>query len=105
MTIPTNKSISEVTYNGVNIPLQVNLQNKSITISQNGSQTFYPDTGYAGLSSMAVTTNVATANPVTVATKAEMNALLIPGNVGKVYKYVGTTGTYQQNSYYVVENN
>lgn len=37
-----------------------------------------------------------------VATAEEMTALLIEANVGKVYRFVGTTGTYTQNRLYKV---
>lgn len=36
----------------------VTLQDKSLTITQNGTQSITPDTGYTGLGSVAITTNV-----------------------------------------------
>lgn len=41
--------------------------------------------------------------PVEVSTEAEMTALLTSGEVGGVYKYTGTTGTYQNGALYVLE--
>lgn len=41
--------------------------------------------------------------PNEVATEAEMNALLTTAEVGSVYKYIGTTGTYENGALYVVE--
>lgn len=38
---------------------EVNLQNKTVTITTNGTQTISADSGYDGLESVAVTTNVA----------------------------------------------
>ena len=41
--------------------------------------------------------------PIEVATEAEMTALLESAEVGSVYKYTGTTGTYENGVLYVVE--
>ena len=41
--------------------------------------------------------------PIEVATEAEMTALLETADVGSVYKYTGTTGTYENGALYVVE--
>lgn len=42
--------------------------------------------------------------PVEVSTEAEMTALLTSGEVGGVYKYTGTSGTYENGALYVLEN-
>lgn len=42
--------------------------------------------------------------PTEVSTEAEMTALLESGEVGGVYKYTGTTGTYENGALYVLEN-
>lgn len=42
--------------------------------------------------------------PIEVLTEAEMTALLTSGTVGGVYKYTGTTGTYENGALYVLEN-
>lgn len=41
--------------------------------------------------------------PIEVSTEAEMTALLTSGEVGGVYKYTGTTGTYENGTLYVLE--
>ena len=41
--------------------------------------------------------------PIEVSTEAEMTALLTSGEVGGVYKYTGTTGTYENGALYVLE--
>lgn len=41
--------------------------------------------------------------PIEVSTEAEMTALLESGEVGGVYKYTGTTGTYEKGALYVLE--
>lgn len=44
------------------------------------------------------------AGVIEVATAAEMNALLVEANIGKAYKFVGTTDdTYTNGDIYVVE--
>lgn len=39
--------------------------------------------------------------PIEVSTEEEMNELLVNGELNGVYKYVGTTGTYESNALYV----
>ena len=41
--------------------------------------------------------------PIEVATESEMTTLLTTAEVGSVYKYTGTTGTYESGALYVVE--
>lgn len=41
--------------------------------------------------------------PIEIATEAEMTVLLRSGEVGGVYKYTGTTGTYENGALYVLE--
>lgn len=49
------------------------------------------------------TAEVNSATPIEVSTEAEMTALLTSGEVGGVYKYTGTTGTYENGALYVLE--
>ena len=41
--------------------------------------------------------------PVAIATEEEMNALLENAEMGAIYKYTGTSGTYENGALYVVE--
>lgn len=41
-------------------------------------------------------------NPIIVSTEAEMAALLVAKNEGKIVKYIGPTGTYKQNALYTI---
>lgn len=41
--------------------------------------------------------------PKEISTEAEMNTLLTTAEVGSVYKYVGTTGTYEKGALYMIE--
>ena len=41
-------------------------------------------------------------NPIVASTEAEMAALLIAKNEGKIVKYIGPTGTYKQNTLYTI---
>lgn len=56
-------------------------------------------------SDLVVTVPEATDSPLPteVSTEAEMTALLTSGEVGGVYKYTGTTGTYENGALYVLE--
>ena len=47
--------------------------------------------------------NTADSTPIEISTDAEMEAVLTSDNVGKVYKFTGTTGTYTNGDLYVVE--
>lgn len=53
-----------------------------------------------GLTKLEAT--LATGRPVEIATEADMNAELVSENVGKFYKYTGTTGTYTNGSIYLI---
>lgn len=44
-------------------------------------------------------------NPVEISTEAEMDALLVGNNIGKIYKFVGTSLKYITNAIYIVEEN
>lgn len=46
---------------------------------------------------------VNSAIPIEVSTEAEMTELLKIGEIGGVYKYTGTTGTYENGALYVLE--
>ena len=41
--------------------------------------------------------------PIEISTDAEMEAVLISDNVGKVYKFTGTSDTYTNGDLYIVE--
>lgn len=41
-------------------------------------------------------------NPIIASTEAEMTALLVAKNEGKIVKYIGPTGTYKQNALYTI---
>ena len=41
-------------------------------------------------------------NPIVASTEAEMAALLIAKNEGKIVKYIGPTGIYKQNTLYTI---
>ena len=41
-------------------------------------------------------------NPPTAETETALDALLVVGNVGKVYQYIGEAGKYEQNSLYLI---
>ena len=41
--------------------------------------------------------------PIEISTDAGMEAVLTSDNVGKVYKFTGTTGTYTNGDLYIVE--
>lgn len=43
--------------------------------------------------------------PIEISTEEEMTALLETAEIGSVYKYVGTTGIYENGALYVVEEN
>lgn len=93
---PSDTAYDEVI---VNVPApEPSLQDKSVT--ENGEVT--ADAGYDGLGT--VTVAVPQGIPVEVSTAEGMAAALTAANVGKAYKYTGTsTDDYTQGDIYVVE--
>ena len=45
----------------------------------------------------------ASGSPIEIATEAEMTKALETAEVGTIYKYTGTTGTYEKGALYIVE--
>lgn len=102
----TENGTQDVTnYKNVNVNVEPNLEQKTVTITENGTTEVTPTTGKDGLSKVTVITNVPTASAVEeVATAAAMDALLVEANVGKYYKFTGTTDTnYTNGDLYLVE--
>lgn len=84
------------------INVEPNLEQKTVTITENGTTEVTPTSGKDGMSKVTVTTNVPAITEV--ATAAEMNALLVEANVGKYYKFTGTTDSnYTNGDLYLVE--
>lgn len=74
----------------INVPATPT-QEKSITITENGTTEVTPDSG-KNLSKVTITTNVPTTGGIVeVSTSSEMDAKLASGNVGNYYLYTGTT--------------
>lgn len=102
-TVVTPSGTKSITSNGSNIDVsayakadvsvQPNLQNKSETISTNTTTTINCDNNYDGLGTVTITTLVPTheGEPIEISTSTGMDAVLVAENVGKVYRYIGTT--------------
>lgn len=102
----TDNGTKDVTnYKNVNVNVEPNLEQKTVTITENGTTEVTPTTGKDGMSKVTVTTNVPTASAVEeVATASAMDALLVEANVGKYYKFTGTTDSnYTNGDLYLVE--
>lgn len=86
----------------VDKPIKVvpTLEAKSVTPTAE-AQVVATSDGYVGMSAVVVEPYAPI--PIEVATEAEMTALLTSGEVGGVYKYTGTTGTYENGALYVLE--
>lgn len=79
-------------------------QEKTAAVTANGTTEVTPDSGKT-LSKVTITSNVPQAVPIEVSTAAAMTALLVAANVGKVYKFTGTTdSTYTNGDLYEVVN-
>ena len=72
---------------------------------ENGNKATLPIKDLKMKSDIVVTVPEATDSPLPteVSTESEMTALLTSGEVGGVYKYTGTTGTYENGALYVLE--
>ena len=105
LQITANGEKDVTNYKNVNVNVEPNLEQKTVTITENGTTDVTPTTGKDGMSKVTVTTNVPTASAVEeVATAAAMDALLVEANVGKYYKFTGTTDTnYTNGDIYLVE--
>lgn len=85
----------------VNVPATPT-QEKTATITENGTTEVTPDSGKA-LSKVTIATNVPQAVPIEISTADEMTAVLMATNVGKVYRFTGTTdATYTNGDLYEV---
>ena len=105
LQITANGAKDVTNYKNVNVNVEPNLEQKTVTITENGTTDVTPTAGKDGMSKVTVTTNVPTASAVEeVATAAAMDALLVEANVGKYYKFTGTTDSnYTNGDIYLVE--
>lgn len=103
----TDNGIKDVkNYAEVNVNVEPNLEQKTVTITENSTTEVTPTSGKDGISKVTITTSVPTSGGVEeVATAAAMNALLVEANVGKYYKFTGTTDSnYTNGNLYLVES-
>ncbi len=105
LQITANGAKDVTNYKNVNVNVEPNLEQKTVTITENGTTEITPTSGKDGISKVTVTTNVPTTSPIEeVATSSAMDALLVEANVGKYYKYTGTTDSnYTNGDLYLVE--
>jgi hypothetical protein len=105
LQITANGAKDVTNYKNVNVNVEPNLEQKTVTITENGTTEVTPTAGKDGMSKVTVTTNVPTSGGVEeVATAAAMDALLVEANVGKYYKFTGTTDSnYTNGDLYLVE--
>ncbi len=105
LQITANGAKDVTNYKNVNVNVEPNLEQKTVTITTNGTTDVTPTSGKDGMSKVIINTNVPTASAVEeVATASAMDALLVEANVGKYYKYTGTTDSnYTNGDLYLVE--
>ena len=95
----TNPDPGYYGFGKITVP-QLTGEEKTVTITENGTTTVnYSDPKL--MSKVTITTNVPSV--IDVATAAGMNAVLVAGNVGRVYRFTGTTdSTYTNGDLYEV---
>lgn len=105
LQITANGAKDVTNYKNVNVNVEPNLEEKTVTITENGTTEVTPTSSKDGISKVTINTNVPTASAVEeVATASAMDALLVEANVGKYYKFTGTTDTnYTNGDLYLVE--
>ena len=79
-----------------------NLAGITVTATEDYQNILASDEGCDGFDEVIV--NPRSPLPIVVSSKEQMDALLTNGTVGGVYKYTGTTGTYENGALYVLEN-
>lgn len=105
LVITSNGAKDVTNYKNVNVIVEPNLEEKAVTVTTNGTTEVTPASGKDGMSKVTVTTNVPTSPIEDVATASAMDALLVEANVGKLYKFTGTTDSnYTNGDLYLVES-
>lgn len=73
------------------------------TVYVKGDSNLTADNIKSGTSIFGVTGSYVDSTPIEISTDAGMEAVLTSGNVGKVYKFTGTSNTYTNGDLYIVE--
>lgn len=73
------------------------------TVTVSGDANLVAGNIKSGTSIFGVTGAYVDSTPIEISTDAGMEAVLTSDNVGKVYKFTGTTGTYTNGDLYIVE--
>ena len=73
------------------------------TVYVKGDSNLTADNIKSGTNIFGVTGSYVDSTPIEISTDAEMEAVLTSNNVGKVYKFIGASGTYTNGDLYVVE--
>ena len=106
-TLPiTDNGIKNVeNYANVDVNVQPLLEKVNIAINKNGITNVVPTAGKDGISKVTITTNIPISSGVEeIATASIMDSLLVEANVGKYYKFTGTSDSkFINGNIYLVE--